>query len=89
MVLIDGLHFFKSERKNKKLKAWIPELNKFIHFGDMRYQHFHDRTNILPKSFNHHNEKRRENYLKRAKGINAGQNNKYPSANFFAQNYLW
>lgn len=40
MVLIDGLHFFKSDRKNKKLKVWIPELNRFQHFGDSRYQHF-------------------------------------------------
>ena len=89
MVLIDGLHFFKSERKNKKLKVWYPRLNKFIHFGDSRYQHFYDKTGLLDERYNHYDDKRRQNYLKRSKGINKGRNNKIPSPNFFSQNYLW
>jgi hypothetical protein len=89
MVLIDGLNFFKSERKNKKLKVYIPELNKFIHFGDSRFKHYYDSTEILDKSYNHLDKKRRDNYLKRSGAINKGQNNEYPSANFFSRSFLW
>ncbi len=53
---------FKSKAKNKKFSVYVLDekgSKKLIHFGDSRYQDFTQ----------HKDEKRRQSYLKRAKGI--------------------
>ena len=90
-VKIGKYEYEKSTNKNKKLKVKIG--SKTIHFGNSNYQHFKDKTGLLPKSLNHNDKKRRENYLKRSKAI---KNKKGEltylnplSANFHAIRILW
>jgi len=89
--IIDGLRFEKSEKKNKKLKVFYN--NNWIHFGDDRYQHFFDKTFLLPKSMNHNNPIRQQNYLNRASNIRDKEGNLTAydknSPNYYAINYLW
>jgi len=66
-VKVGKYDYEKSTRKGKKLKVVVN--NKTIHFGNINYQHFKDKTGLLPKSLNHGDKKRRDNYLKRSKGI--------------------
>lgn len=76
---------FKSNRKNKKFYVIVTMNNKtkIIHFGDSRYESYDQ----------HGDEKRRKNYLARAKGIrdkNGKLTYKNPlSSNYWAINYLW
>ena len=56
-----------SKNKNKKLMVVVN--NKKIHFGDIRYEHYYDKTELLNKKLNHNDKKRQTNYLKRSKGI--------------------
>ena len=55
-----------SEKKEKKLKATYinKETNRenVIHFGDLSYQHYYDKTGLLNKSLNHKDKKRRALY---------------------------
>jgi len=52
---------FPSKAKNKKFSVYVMKdgKKKLIHYGDQRYEDFTQ----------HKDEKRRESYLKRAKGI--------------------
>jgi len=68
-VKIGKFVYEKSTRKDKKLMTIVD--GKKIHFGgDPRkgIQQFKDKTGIW-KSLDHGDPKRRENYLRRAKGI--------------------
>tara|TARA_R110002072_G_scaffold121607_1_gene255611 strand:+ start:2312 stop:2575 length:264 start_codon:yes stop_codon:yes gene_type:complete len=76
---------FPSTRKNKKFSVYVMKegTKRLIHFGDNRYQDFRQ----------HKDEKRRQSYLKRAKGI---KNKKGEltwklknTANFWSVHYLW
>ena len=71
----------KSERKNKKFKVLTK--SGIIHFGDKRYEDFRQ----------HKDNKRRENYCKRAKGIKNKKGEltykKKDSANYWSYNHLW
>jgi len=86
------IEFLKSTRKNKKYMVFYN--NKWIHFGDLRYEHYEDKTPLKLYSYlNHKDEKRRNNYLKRSKKIkdekgNLTYNNKN-SPNYYSINYLW
>jgi len=73
MVKINGIEYQLSERKNKKLKAYVN--GKWVHFGQKGYEHYFDNTGLLPKSENHLDEKRRELYLKRASKITDKEGN--------------
>ena len=82
----------QSTRKNKKYMVKVN--NKWIHFGDTRYQQYKDRTPLkLYSSLDHKDNERRANYLKRAKGIK----NKHGdlsyldknSPNYYSVKYLW
>jgi hypothetical protein len=85
MVKINGYDYQLSNRKYKKLKVFVN--GKWVHFGDNRYDHYYDKTGLLPKSMNHKDEKRRLNYLKRAMGqANADDPN---SASWHAVRLLW
>ena len=80
-----------STKKNKKLKVIVN--NKTIHFGDIRYQHFNDKTGLLDKKLNHRDKKRQASYLARARGIKNKQGQltyKDPtSPNYHAVRVLW
>jgi hypothetical protein len=67
--VIDGYTYSLSDKKNKKLKVVVD--GKTIHFGGdpLLYQHFKDRTGLLPKSQNHGDDKRRLAYLNRSTKI--------------------
>lgn len=90
-------HYFYclSSRKDKKLQTVIWDGQKFhtVHFGDPKYQHFHDKTGLLDPNLNHGNEKQRESYLARSAEIRdqeGRQTHKNPlSANFHARRVLW
>ena len=51
MVKIGKYDYQLSKRKNKKLFTVVDE--KEVHFGDIRYSHFFDRSLLLPKKLNH------------------------------------
>ncbi len=68
--------------------------NKYIHFGDIRYEQYKDSTPLkLYSTLDHKDTKRRDNYLRRAKGIK----NEYGeltyldknSPNYYSVKYLW
>ena len=75
----------RSWRKNKK-KAVLVKVGdkvKLLHFGNKNYEDFTQ----------HHDKKRRKNYLSRSAGIrdkngNLTKNNKF-SANYWSRNFLW
>ena len=78
------IKFEKSNRKNKKYKAILPD-GKVVHFGDVRYQQYEDKTpSKLYSDLDHHDKKRRELYYKR----HPKDYGKY-TADFFSKKYLW
>ena len=86
------LTFKKSTRKNKKYMVFYN--NKWIHFGDKRFQQYEDKTPLKIYSHLNHNDKaRRTNYLKRSKGIKDWEGNptylNKNSANYYSVKYLW
>ena len=76
---------FKSKAKNKKFSVYVMKNGKktLINFGDSRYQDFTQ----------HKDEKRRESYLKRAKGIKNKAGNltwkDKNTSNYWSVHYLW
>lgn len=83
------LGFEVSHRKNKKYNAIIAKpdgrLGR-VPFGDVRYQHYRDRTGIGAYSYlDHNNPKRRKLYLLR----HAKDSQKLFSPGYFAARYLW
>ena len=91
MIKIGKFEYKKSTRKNKKLSVVVDD--KTIHFGDSNSEHYFDKTGLLDKNLNHNNNKRRENYLRRAKGIKNKQGDltwKDPtSPNYHSIRILW
>jgi hypothetical protein len=75
----DGQILYVSDKKYKKYKIFDPNTNKFVHFGDIRYEDF----------TYHKDENRRLRYLKRATKIKGDwMNNKF-SPNNLSINLLW
>ncbi len=68
-----------SKSKNKKYSIINPENNKIINFGDIRYTDF----------TRHHDEKRRQSYLSRAKNIKGNWKNDKYSPNNLSIHLLW
>jgi len=83
--------YFLSDNKDKKLKVLID--GKWIHFGQLPYEHFKDKTGLLDTKLNHHDEKRRKMYLKRSNYITDKNHNMTAedihSANYHSINVLW
>lgn len=86
----------KTTPTNKKYSVYVKTNTKkgykTIHFGDSRYKHFKDKLGYY-KHLDHNDEKRRQQYLARAKGI---KNKKGEltwkdknSPNYYAVKYLW
>ena len=62
----------KSSRKHSKYAITIQykDQTRKVHYGDKRYQQFHDRTSLhLYDDLNHQDSKRRHNYLARSSKI--------------------
>jgi len=84
--------FKKSTRKNKKYM--VRYNNNWIHFGDLRYEHYKDKTPLkLYSNLDHNDKQRRKDYLTRSMAIkdkqgNLTYNNKN-SPNYYSIKYLW
>ena len=96
MVKVGKYDYEKSTRKGKKLMTRVKQSNgkiKIIHFGSENMQHYLDKTGLLPKKLNHSDEKRRQSYLKRSKGIKNKKNELVylnpESANYHSIKVLW
>jgi len=80
-----------STRKNKKYMV-ITSKGNTIHFGDKRYSQYKDSIGKY-SSLNHGDKKRRDRYLKRAKGIRDKEGNltwkNKESPNYYSIKYLW
>ena len=58
------MEIFRSTRKNKKYM--VKYNDKWIHFGDTRFEHFRDKTDLKMFSYlDHNDDKRRLNYIKK------------------------
>ena len=84
--------FKKSTRKNKKYMVKVND--KWIHFGDTRYQQFNDKTPLnLYEHLNHYDIKRLKNYRLRAMNIKDKKGKRtyknINSPNYWALKYLW
>ena len=66
-VKIGNYEYFLSDKKDKKLFTIVKGVK--IYFGDANYQHYYDKSSILPKSSNHLDEKRKASYIARASKI--------------------
>ena len=82
--------FALSSRKNKKYMVLYK--GKIIHFGDRRYEQYHDKLGKY-SHLDHKDPERRKRYLKRAKGIKNKEGKltwkDKGSANYYSINYLW
>lgn len=82
----------KSTRKNKKYMIKVN--NKWVHFGDSRYEQFKDSTPLkLYSHLDHNDPKRRDNYYKRhsnekqkAEALKKTSKN---TPKYFSHKYLW
>jgi hypothetical protein len=89
------IQFSRSTRPEKKLKVVFTYKGKqhTVHFGNSNYQHYHDKTNLLPKSWNHGDPVRRKAYFERdSKVLNKeGKRviNDPLSPSYWAYKYLW
>ena len=91
-VRVGGFEYALSTRPKKKLMVRVGD--QWIHFGSSDYEHYHDRTGLLPaESMNHGDKDRRESYLKRSRGIRDGEGKLTAedplSANYHAIRVLW
>jgi hypothetical protein len=91
MVKINGSEYELSDNKNKKLKIKVN--NKWVHFGDSRYEHYFDKTKLLNPQFNHLDKERRTKYLSRASKIKDKEGNLTAndpnSPNYHSMRILW
>ena len=87
---IGKYNYVKSPRKNKKLRTVVNGVN--VDFGDVRYQHFKDKTGIW-SSLDHGDKQRRKKYLTRTSGIKDGQGKLTKddpmSPNWHSRRVLW
>ena len=84
--------FQKSTRKNKKYM--VKNNDKWVHFGDTRYEQYEDITPLqIYKDQNHYDIKRRDTYRKRALHIKDRNGNltclDKSSPNHWAFRFLW
>lgn len=91
MVKIGKYEYFISDKAGKKLYALVE--GKKVYFGDTKYDHYKDKTGLLPKSSNNLDEKRRASYLARASKIKDKNGNltakDEKSPNYHATRILW
>ena len=91
MVKVGKFNYELSTRKDKKLMTVVN--GKVIHFGQVGYEHYKDKTNLLDKSLSHGDKERKKKYLLRAKGIKDKEGNltykDIESPNWHAVRLLW
>ena len=76
-----------SRRKNKKYDVFSKETDKYIlSFGDSTMQQYFDKFGYYSK-LNHLDEKRKQSYQARSRGI-GNLNNNY-SSNYWSYHFLW
>jgi len=78
---------FPSTRKNKKYSVYVKGVSgnaKLIHFGDKRYQQYHDKLGFY-KHLDHGDKKRRASYYARH-GPSYGRKN---TAKYWSHKILW
>ena len=79
-----NFEFRKSTRKNKKYMAKVG--NKWVHFGQLGYEHYYDATPLhLYSNLNHLDARRRRNFKARHEGT---RHKKY-SPSWFSDQFLW
>ena len=74
-----NIKLYASERQYKKYKIFNPTTNKFVHFGDIRYEDF----------TKHKNKARQNNYLQRATHIKGNWIDDKYSPISLSINILW
>ena len=73
----------KSTRAHKKYM--IKYKDRWVHFGDNRYQQYRDSTPLkLYKHLDHNDPQRRKNYYQRH-----GKTAKIGTAKYYSHKYLW
>tara|TARA_R110002167_G_scaffold288193_1_gene493219 strand:+ start:574 stop:855 length:282 start_codon:yes stop_codon:yes gene_type:complete len=81
-----------STAKNKKLMVVSPS-GKLLHFGDIRHEHYYDKTGLLDKKLNHKDKVRRISYLQRTAKIIRKDGSKTKddpeSSNYHSRKILW
>ena len=82
-VKVGRFYYSKSTRPGKKLMAVVG--NKTIHFGAAGYEHYFDRTGLLPKRLNHKDSERRSRYHSR----HSSDGNDTSTAGWHAKKILW
>ena len=89
--IIDNIIYKLSDKPRYKLKAFYN--GKWIYFGSPNYEHYYDKSNLLPKYYNHLDDERRRRYLLRASKIRDKEGNLTAnnpnSPNYHAINILW
>ena len=83
-VRLLGYLFKRSSRKGKKLDAFDDNGQKVASFGDLRYQHYHDLTGLLPEKLNHGDPERRKRYYQRH-----GKTAEKGTPKWFSHHVLW
>ncbi len=87
---INGFEYSKSTAKGKKLMTQFE--GKTIHFGQLPYGQFKDKTGLF-KSLDHNDSTRRKNYLRRTANIRDKRGrltrNDPSSSNYHARRILW
>jgi hypothetical protein len=90
-----NIHFSRSPISGKKLKVKFTYQGKqrVIHFGASSYQHYYDKTKLLPVSQNHKNPVRRRAYFERHSNFLNKEGKRVISdplsASYWAYKYLW
>lgn len=89
---IGNFTYMKSTAKDKKLMVITPK-GKLIHFGQMPYEHFFDKTGLLDKKLNHKDKVRRVSYLQRTANIKRKDGtltkDDPESSNYHARRVFW
>lgn len=78
-------YVYPSRRMNKKYDVYKNDVF-ILSFGDVRYQHYHDKLGHY-KHLDHWDPQRRKNYLKRSRGL--GNIHNPNSANYWSRTMLW
>ena len=83
------IKFVKSSKAGKKYDAILKNKKtdgeKRVSFGDSKMEHYRDDTGVGAWSHKNHLDKKRRDAYHSRHGADYG----FPSASFFAHNYLW
>lgn len=90
-----NIKFSRSIAKGKKLRV-VFDLNgkqHTVNFGQLGYEHYYDKTGLLPKSWNHKDDARQKEYYERHNRIVDKTGHKVindpTSPSYWSAWYLW